>query len=366
MHRPVNTALNDAAESSDNNFHLIRILCAWGVLVAHSYVLSGSSMPIIDPAQAVFGISLGTFCVMVFFAISGFLIQRSLLRSSSLISYSKARALRLLPALLVVLVLTVFVLGPLATQLPLNEYFAHASTWHYLLNLNLLDVSTQFPLADVFASNPFPNSVNGSIWTLPFETWMYVMTVVFWLLKKQALRIAPKAKPILGIAILILVSMAICVIGAHFLSKQQQLRFDILLFISTFFIGANLYNYRAKIQLSWLLMLLLLIATPWLKDSVIAPVYLPFTIAYSTLVLAYRPAGKIRHYNRLGDYSYGLYIYAFPVQQSLAYWVGVDFICMVFWSSVLTLPLAMLSWHFIEAPALKLKSKRRLVLKTNG
>lgn len=333
------------------------MLCAWGVLFAHSYVLSGSSMPIIDPANTLFGISLGTFCVIVFFAISGFLIQRSMLRSRSFLSYFSARALRLFPGLAVVILITTFILGPAATSLQLSEYITAPSTWHYFSNLNLLNPNTQFHLAGVFKTNPYPDSVNGSIWTLPYETWMYLMVALVFAVDKLILRRIKAIKKLLGIAGFIMASILICFLGDKFLTNGQQLRFDILLFISTFYIGAFFYSYRHKIALSWVTMAVLLLGTPLVKGSIIAPIYIPITIAYSVLVLAYCFSGFVRKYNTLGDYSYGLYIYAFPVQQSLVYWLKLDFIELVIASTLIALTLAIGSWHLIEKPALSLKRR---------
>lgn len=340
-------------DSRDNNFNLIRILSAWGVLAIHSFALAADKPEISDPLKAFFGVGFGTFFVTIFFAISGFLICRSLDRSQSLTRYATARTKRLLPGLICVLLLTTFILGPLLTTLDPRAYFGHLQTWRYLLNINLLDIHTQFQLPGVFANNPYPNTVNGSIWTLPFETWMYVMTAVFFCGQWLLLHYFPALKRSLGPLTTVIISIAICVAGAHFLAHNRTQHYDILMFISTFFIGANLYKYRAYIPLSWLSMIMLLGATPLLNDTVIAPIYVGLTIAYSTLMLAYKPNGWIRGYNRIGDYSYGLYIYAFPVQQTLVHIMPtIDVATMIGLTTILTLPLAMLSWHIIEKPIL--------------
>lgn len=340
-------------------------MCAWCVLFAHSYVLSGMQEKIVDPFDHYFGIGMGSFFVVIFFAISGFLIQRSVQRSSSLRSYFQARALRLFPALTMVLLITVFILGPWFSTLSWQAYFTDERTWQYLYNLNLLDVNTQFSLPGVFENNTYPIAVNGSIWTLPFETWMYVMTALLFFTQSKILSKKPQYQAALTWITLSFVCSVIVFVGNQ-LQASEQRYYDILMFISTFFIGAVFYNFRAKIPLNGWLMLILLACIPWFKGSLLTPLYIPLTIVYSVLVLAYLPAGSIRKYNKFGDYSYGLYIYAFPVQQSLAYYFDLSFAEMVLWTTLITLPIAILSWHLIESPALKLKRRRNTPLKLNG
>lgn len=334
------------------------MLCAWGVLFAHSYILSGSTQAVIDPFHYFFNIQMGTFCVIIFFAISGFLIQRSILRSSSLLSYAKARALRLIPALFMALLLTVFLLGPALSHLSILEYFSNQDAWLYLLNLNLLDPTTRFNLPGVFQTHNAINSVNGSIWTLPFETWMYVMTAVYFLLKAAASKCFSNYQNLISRLSILITSAVILGFAQHYMVSKQIVNLDILFFISTFFVGANFYNLRRYIPLSWLLLGLALAATPLVKDSVIYVLYLPMVVTYSVMVLAYRLNGYVRSYNQIGDYSYGLYIYAFPIQQSLVHCFQLDFMPLVIASTLLTLPIAMLSWRFIESPALRYKQRK--------
>jgi len=82
------------------------------------------------------------------------------------------------------------------------------------------------------------------------------------------------------------------------------------------------------------------------------------TLAYILFYFAYVPSRLIHSYNRLGDYSYGIYIYAFPVQQSVAaLWPGVSVLSMILISTLVTLTLSVLSWHLLEKHALRLKSR---------
>jgi peptidoglycan/LPS O-acetylase OafA/YrhL len=342
------------SDSMDNNFNLIRLLCAWGVLVYHSIPLAERTLAVPDYIYRFLSISTGEFCVLVFFSISGFLIYRSMTRSS-LKSYVIARALRLLPALIIALLLTVFVVGPLTTSLTTAEYFSNHGTWSYFSNLNLLSRDTQYSLPGVFENNPYPRAVNGSIWTLPLETRLYVATILFffavtalkYLFTKQFQRYH-------------LLALGIIAIAAYFILLDLQRMgnrhvLTMTLFNCAFFIGGMFYAYRDKIPLHFSWSIALLAGIPFLQSTTVYPLYGTLTIVYTVLVLAYLAKGKILAFNKLGDYSYGMYIYAFPVQQCLSHWTDIGFIGMVFWATLTTLLLSVLSWHFLESPMLARK-----------
>jgi peptidoglycan/LPS O-acetylase OafA/YrhL len=129
-------------------------------------------------------------------------------------------------------------------------------------------------------------------------------------------------------------------------------------FLSTFFLGACLYIIKDHIVLSKRALvgcgLFLLMALLFNKDVF----YVFFTLIspYIILCVAYLPKGKILQYNKLGDYSYGTYIYAWPIQQTLAItFVGIQPVEMMFATFILTLLFAITSWHLIEKPTMKLK-----------
>lgn len=348
--------IGDFMNGTHNNFNLIRLLCAWGVLVFHSRPLAHGQASFNDYILQYLHISMGEFCVLVFFSISGFLIYRSMCRTSSLLSYVMARLLRLLPALIVVLLVTVLVLGPLATTLDASEYFSNPGTWSYFYNLNLLDTATQYTLPGVFTDNPYANGVNGSLWTLPLETRLYVATLVFFYGALLLTKLSGRLKPI----VTLLALMGIAVWG--YLSTLEHLlhghrhALSIVLFNSAFFMGGLLFSYRHRVPLKVSWAIILLLGTQFLDETTIYPLYGTFAVVYTVLVVAYIPKGKLLLFNKLGDYSYGMYIYAFPVQQSLSHWTEVGFVGMVCWSTVITLGLSVLSWHLLESPALGLKN----------
>ena len=134
--------LSHLSQGRDNNFNLIRIVAALVVLVTHSFALVGESI----------GMTIGLIAVDVFFIVSGFLVTASLLTRQSTIEFLWARALRIFPALLVMLLLTVFVLGPFFTSLPLSSYFSDRTTYDYLLKCSTLFTGVVYKLPGVFTT----------------------------------------------------------------------------------------------------------------------------------------------------------------------------------------------------------------------
>ena len=156
-----------------NNFDIIRLTAAYGVLISHCWPLFGLEP---EPIGHLMGFeSLGFLCVNVFFFVSGFLVTQSFDRHAALRDFAIARLTRILPALAVSTILTAVVLGPIVSTLPVHDYFRDPRTWSYLGNA--LVFMPQFDLPGVFSTVPTPNSVNGSLWTLPLEIAMYATLV---------------------------------------------------------------------------------------------------------------------------------------------------------------------------------------------
>jgi peptidoglycan/LPS O-acetylase OafA/YrhL len=339
------------SQGRDNNFNLIRIIAALAVLVTHSFALAiGTS----HAEPLLFGMTLGGIAVHIFFITSGFLVTSSLLNRQSTIEFIWARALRIFPALLVMLFLTVFVLGVLLTSLPISVYFSSPKTYIYLVKCSTLIIGIAHVLPGVFDSNPYKSDVNGSLWTMTFEVYMYALLSGVWF----ALRITPKLRlTTFKIIIVAFALMAgIYILASHFYNFLPTSNFESLFFM--FFVGATFYILREYIVLShwlfWFSVLALSFATG--NNDAFFVVYL-FTLAYILFCLAYLPSGLIRRYNKLGDYSYGIYIYAFPVQQSIAALIpGVSVLQMILISAAATILLAILSWHHVERRALGLKA----------
>ncbi|MBD2857735.1 acyltransferase [Spongiibacter sp. KMU-158] len=338
----------------DNNFNLLRFIAATLVLVSHSFPLAGGEGTA-EPLASLVGMTLGGLSVDIFFVSSGFLVAGSFLSQQSVKSFAWARVLRIYPALFIAMLFCVFAVGLVFTDLSAGEYLANKQIYKFLIENSLLVGGIEYDLPGVFLNNPYPVAVNGSLWTLPVEVKMYIFlalifSAVFFLERRFSLGILKVALPII-----VAISFAIDVL-AHF----EFADIDGNRLFTLFFFGSALYVWRDRVVLSFPIFIVAVLAVVLSGNSQsLFMVFYTLLLPYIVLFLAYVPGGIVRRFNELGDYSYGVYIYAFPVQQSVAAaFPSISILGMTLISFVFTLILAVLSWRFIEKRALKLKTKR--------
>lgn len=342
--------LADKMQGRDNNFNLLRIVAASAVLVTHSFALStgtGES----EPLRASLGLTMGQMAVDTFFVTSGFLVTASLLGRSGVLEYAIARALRIFPALLVMLLLTVFVLGPVFTSQPLAAYFTQGGAYKYLLKCATLVFGVAYTLPGVFEANPYKEAVNGSLWSMPYEIRMYIFLALGWVAMRAVRRTEPKRAYgwVLGAAALGLLALVLV---------RQPGEGAFLKLFYMFAAGAAMHAFRQRIRLSHAVFAACAAALVGGALAGPTPFYVAYvlTLPYVLMYLVYVPGGVVRRFNALGDYSYGIYIYAFPLQQALLALVpGLGPYGLMAGSGVLTLACAWASWHFIEHRALDAK-----------
>lgn len=338
----------DRAMGRNNNFNLLRFLAAGIVILSHAYPLSrGEGTP--DPLERAIGQTFGYLAVNVFFVTSGFLVTKSLVERS-LVSFIQARLLRIYPGLLVAVAFCAMVLGPLFTKLPRLEYLTDPGTYAFLLRNGLCIGRLQYDLPGVFTANPYPAAINGSLWTLPWELRMYASLVVigaFGLLRRTG-----------PVTLLAGAGMALYVFGEIFDLSLRPFLANTVRFVAFFYAGAACWLHRSRFILDQRLVLVVVAVCLLARGTPLFAVCFAPALVYLVFVLAYLPGGWIRAFNRHGDYSYGVYIYAFPVQQAVAaLWPGVTPAAMFWSASFVTVVLAALSWHFVEEPALRLKKR---------
>ncbi len=337
----------DRSEGRDNNFNLIRIWAAILVLVSHAYPLSwGAEFG--QPFESVLhGLSLGIICVWAFFAISGFFITRSFDRNPSATAFLTARALRLFPALAMVTMITILIAGFLLTQAPPSVFWAEAGD--YFIR-NMLLFKLQYTLPGVFEANPYGAAINGSLWSLSYEVTCYVGVLICGLLGFLG------HKKIF--AVLVVLFLCFYTLVVAFIDVNP--RIEVLTRLGLPFLsGMVLYIWRHHIPLSWALLtgLSALAFAAWFT-----PLFLPVfavSLSYAVFFFGYARVPLLLNYNKLGDYSYGVYIYAFPIQQLVAQSGVTTPVINMAISLPFTLLCAVLSWHFIEAPAMKLRRRKK-------
>lgn len=336
-----------------NLFDVLRFLAATIVIYSHCFPLSGRGD---DLFASVSGLTAGTFGVSLFFVLSGFLITRSYLNTSSIVSYTQARCLRILPGLAFSLIVTAFVIGPLCTSFELRQYLSSPLTFDFLANVFLFPIHYQLP--GVFVGNPLSGAVNGSLWSLPVEFLMYGAVLVLGVL--GILR-----SPLLVVC----VTMVVVALDCVFFSRPQFAhRVELTVLVGPavnmavyFLLGGCFYLYREKIPRDWRLAVSAALIWWFSFKSPQMRMAGYCTLPYLFFYCAALPIKPLRRFARVGDFSYGLYVYAFPVQQAMVQFLGAaQPIERLFGASfVVTLLLAVLSWHIVESPAMKLKSKFR-------
>ncbi|WP_068544422.1 acyltransferase family protein [Thalassotalea crassostreae] len=348
--------LLDVINERSNNFNLIRMSAALLVIVGHSYALALGSRGL-GPVKDLLGISLGTIAVDIFFITSGLLVTKSLLQRSSLKIFIISRVLRIFPALLISVLFCV-VIGAIFSTFPLREYITHPEFLSFIIYNSSIVIADFQELPGVFYNAPLDRSVNGSLWTLPWELRMYIILIFVGI----TLSVIKKLKLSFDITTYLIISIAILctILHIYFYYSEDYHWFynKFVRFTSSFFIGASLYILKSHIVLNTKTIYLIsaaLIVSLWLGKNAFF-VFYTLSIPYLVLCAAYMPKGKILNYNNLGDLSYGTYIYAWPVQQALAIsFVGITPNQMSLLTILIVLFLSMFSWYFIERPSLNLK-----------
>jgi len=333
------------AETRNNNFDFLRLIAAFMVLYSHQYPLMGNESPYLVFLANNWGLSLGSLGVAIFFVISGYLVTQSWERDAHPVRYIVKRFLRVWPGLAVATLLAAFIIGPLASKLTLHEYFHDPRTWNYLRALYLKII---FPLPGVFEDNPFPNAVNGSLWTVRIEFRWYL-----YLLALGIMTLAVKPDWRRSVFLVAIVTLAI-----YYFCYGAQTRSDrswTMDYGLYFCVGALMCLYRDKWKsMYWWLAITAGVAAYCLGQTILSALMI---IAPTMIVIGTSKTPIIKDAGRFGDLSYGIYIYAFMIQQTVVWYFGdvLSFPSQLILVVVITLVCAFFSWHLIEKPALSLK-----------
>ncbi|MBL8481458.1 MAG: acyltransferase [Rhodocyclaceae bacterium] len=333
-----------------SGFDYLRIVLALLVVLVHAVGISHGLAADADLYDSPLRGAVRLILPM-FFALSGFLVAGSLLRTRSIGAFLGLRFLRIYPALTVEVLLSALLIGPLFTTLPLADYFSDPVFYRYLVNTT---GHVSFALPGVFLHNPQPVTVNSQLWTVPFELYCYLSLL---LLAAAGGRRWPAIYPLaaLGLA------------AAHFGWRAMDGSLRLVpggpmsgtLLVVCFLCGVACYLYQDRIRLHAGYFLAALGSAWVLLAWVPGGDYLaPPAITYACVYIGLTNFRRLRLLDG-ADYSYGIFLYGFVVQQALAN--------LLPWSRewYLNAPLALLavtvfaalSWHCVEKPALRLKGK---------
>jgi peptidoglycan/LPS O-acetylase OafA/YrhL len=346
--------LSDFTYQRDNNLNLIRVIAALVVLIVHGFTLTlGPQAPV--PLQNILGMPPSTVAVHIFFIVSGFLVAASLLRTESPVDYIWSRILRIFPGILAMLVITVFGFGLFETTYSISSYLTNTQTYWYFFKCATLLGGAEYNLPGLFQSNAYKMTVNGSLWTVPIELKMYVLLLGIWMVSRFISGNGQKFFKILTLCGALL-SGGYMVYQHFFTTNMHQLPG----FLFMFFTGASFFVLRKKIVLhrfTFVCCVVALIASVFINTKTFFVVY-SATLAYITFYIAYVPKGFFRKYNHVGDYSYGIYIYSFPIQQLIiANMPNASVAEVIALSFLITMVFAIISWHGLEKNALRLKKR---------
>lgn len=331
--------LKQVFDRHHNALTLWRLFLAIGVVFWHSWPLTGREISY-EPAVRL----LSDMFADGFFVISGFLITAAWIRRPYLQEYWASRLLRIFPGLWVCLLVIAFVIAPIAAKVQ-HSTVTLSSEIGYVVNNALLNVAYE-GIDGTPADVPYPGVWNGSIWTLFFVLVCDVMVSVLGfagLLKRRWV-------------IPTLFVFAICWAAyVSYTPPSYSLPQMLARFLVVFLAGAMFYQYQHKVPARWSLVAL----------SVVIVVASGFTENYrlvGALPLAYAiiVSGALVRKTRLrDDFSYGVYIYAFPIQQLLAACGLARLNPFVFFviATAATLPVAASSWFVVEKRAAALKNR---------
>ncbi|WP_298461446.1 acyltransferase [uncultured Cellulomonas sp.] len=349
--------------SHDNNLHALRLAAAVAVVVSHSFAVAGSAEP--APWFNPLGTTWGYLGVLVFFGISGYLITTSWEHDPSVRRYAAKRALRIVPGLAVAAAVTAWVLGPLLTTVPLGRYLSSAATYLYPPLTTLVFAPTPEP-PGLFVANPRAD-LNASLWTIPVEVLCYGLLVV-------AARTRLLRSPLLPPLVVVVAVLGSPQLGdAHGLLRAAGVPLpavggaaipvdEILLLGAAFFAGSLLRTWRRRLPLRPDVAVAVLVALVLLRDTAAgdaaAAVAFPYVVLTVGLACRRVPLGGVTR----NDLSYGVYLFGYPVQQAVVVLTGTrDPGLVTVLTLVVVVPLAGLSWRYVEKPALRLKPRARSV-----
>jgi peptidoglycan/LPS O-acetylase OafA/YrhL len=331
----------------NNNLDLIRIILASMVILGHTSAINGITSYWIDPIVYFFSFTYsGAIAVKLFFFISGLVVTNSYLNKKSLVYFIIARGFRILPALFFLLIVTVFVVGPIFTNLSLSNYFLGLNRYEYIWH-NMI-FKTELTLPGLFTGNLYNHSINGSLWTLRNEVKCYfVLLCILYI-------IGTSRRLILNIIIVSIFIDTFFFIGitSRIFGTNPEVYFLPFSFAYGTFFAINSKNIKINglIVIISFVIFFISIGTNYQELLMI--------IAFCNLVVFISSMKFILKLKPKYDISYGIYLWGFLVQQIIYFifgqmYAGLHFILAL----IISIVMALISFVYIEKPFIDLGRK---------
>ena len=354
------TTLERVENDRRNNFDFLRFMMASLVLLYHCYpLLGGGARFRSQRLESLTGLAAGA-AVDFFFVISGFLVTQSWQRTPQARPFLWKRVLRIYPAFILVSLFCALVVGPLGAA-NAAEYFRHFHPLGFAAYMLLL-VGPFLP--PVFLHVPYAGQVDGSFWTLRYEFECYLSVLLLGLLGLL------RRPAFVLVCFLAAIGVALAQNLGHALpipDREMHLVGNPIhwpRFALCFLSGMTFLLYWAKIPYTLPGLLLALAAlslgavySQWWELAVAT------AGAYLLFWAAFRPVPRLASFAKYGDFSYGVYLFAYPVQQTLICYFQPQLtpLRLFFLAFPMTLLLAAISWHCVEKPALRLRKSAAVV-----
>lgn len=326
-----------------DNFLILRIVAAAAVIYGHAPAIAPAVSATDIFVRMGWGTYSGDIAVDIFFLVSGFLVTGSYIRQNSLYRFAKARFLRVYPAFFLNVVLLAVVYGLVFTTLPAADYLHQSGMWNYITTNLKMTSNMVWTLPGVFENGMKRAAINGSQWTLPAEVRMYVLLGIMG-----------------AIGLFSSVRVATVVLGGLLLAgiihpELFPLNESWFRLAGYFILGVFIYLYRADIRVRVELVFALVFAAVLVRHLPVYPIAFAFALASVVLWVAYLTP-PLRWLEQFGDPSYGIYLWGWPCQQAVAYFLpSAGLVVHVSLALMMATLLGYVSWTLLEKQMLRLK-----------
>ena len=355
--------LGDVLTRGSNNFDLLRLLAATAVIYGHAFALHGNPVGS-DILHRFTGLHAAEWGVKTFFFLSGLLVVNSVLSDGNALHYAIKRILRIWPALILVTLVSVFVMGPALSTVSMSVYFDSSEPWDFLRRMVTFRIwgNNSMGLPGVFETNPYPLVVNAPLWTLSVEAYAYILIYALFLIGAFK-----KESAVLVFGLFLIDSLLPQKVIFYWLPSNSP---DFAAIPFCFALGGLLAVFKDNIRINIPLIIGVILLSDLLGGGPHAS-YLRYTVMFLLVIYVFSMSLATR-LPRLPDISYGTYLWGWPVQQIVLHlYPGVSFGLNLLLTLALVYAAAVASWYLVELRCLKFgqsivrRNKARLAAKVH-